>query len=211
MRTTRVIAPSGSKRQPFVAPPAPALSPLSKPQPTFTAESQAPIPRRKVLTLLVAGGSAAAAITVVSIVGIHFLQGNTTSAGVTTTTTGSTPVSTSSSTGGSTPSTQHGKVLAHVADIPVNSDKQFPLTSGSNPGLLIHLQDNRFVAFDSTCTHAGCAVNYNPQNKLLECPCHGAIFDPAKNGSVVQGPATTPLASIPIVVNADGSITTNGS
>jgi eukaryotic-like serine/threonine-protein kinase len=206
-----IIAPSNSKRQPFVAPPAPALAPLSKAQPTFTTEKQTTIPRRKVLTFLVAGGGAAAAITVVSIVGIHFLQGNNTTGATTTTTTGSTPGSTGSSTGGSTPSTQQGKVLAHVADIPVNSDKQFPLTSSSNPGLLIHLPDNSFVAFDSTCTHAGCAVTYNSQNKLLECPCHGAVFDPAKNAAVVQGPATTPLAAIPISVNADGSITTNGS
>jgi serine/threonine protein kinase len=204
----QIIASSDSKRQPLVAPPAPALAPLSKAQPTFTTGKQAPMPRRKVLTLLVAGGSAAAAITVISIVGIHFLQGNTTSTGVTTSTTsGSTP----GSTGGSTPATQQGKALARVSDIPLNSDKQFPLTSSSNPGLLIHLQDNRFVAFDSTCTHAGCAVNYNPQNKLLECPCHSAVFDPAKNASVVQGPATTPLTAIPISVNADGTITTNGS
>ena len=211
----QIIAPSDSQRQPFVAPAAPALAPLSKTPPTFTAErrQQATMPRRKVLTFLVAGGGAAAAITVVSIVGIHLFQGSSAPTGVTTSTTtsGSTSVSKGNSTGGSTPSTQHGKVLAHVADIPSNSDKQFPLTSSSNPGLLIHLQDNRFVAFDSTCTHAGCAVNYNSQNHLLECPCHGAVFDPAKNASVVQGPATTPLTAIPISVNADGSITTNAS
>ncbi len=202
----QIIAPSDGKRRPFVAPSAPALAPLSNAQPTFTTGRQAPIPRRKVLTFLVAGGGAAAAITVVSIVGIHFLQGNTTT-GVTTTTGGSTP----GSTGGSTTTTQQGKVLAHVADIPLNSDKQFPLSSSNNPGLLIHLPDNRFVAFDSTCTHAGCAVVYNPQDKLLECPCHNAVFDPAKNAAVLQGPATTPLAAIPISVNADGSITTNAS
>lgn len=207
----QIVAPSDGKRQPFVAPPAPALAPLSEAQPAFTVErrKQAQMPRRRVLTFLVAGGSAAAAVTIVSIVGIHFLQGNTPSTGVTApaTTHGSTP----GSSGGSTAATQHGKVLARVSDIPLNSDKSFPLASSSNPGLLIHLQDNRFVAFDSTCTHTGCAVNYNPQDKLLECPCHGAVFDPAKNASVVQGPATTPLTAIPISVNADGSITTNAS
>ena len=207
----QIVAPSDSQRQPFVAAPAPVLAPLSKAQPAFTIEErkQASIPRRKVLTFLVAGGSVAAAITVVSITGIHFLQGNSASAGgtVSTTTGGSTP----SSSGGSTPAAPQGKVLAHVSNIPLNSDKTFPLSSSSNPGLLIHLPDNRFVAFDSTCTHAGCAVNYNSQNKLLECPCHGAVFDPAKNASVVQGPAQTPLTAIPISVNADGSITTNGA
>ena len=217
----QVVAPSDSQRQPFVAPAAPVLSPLSKAQASLVSErssaKQAAMPRRKALTFLVAGGSAAAAITIVSIVGVHFLQGNNGTAGGTTTTTVSRPTtssksgSTPASSGGSTPVAHSGKVLAHVADVPVNSDKQFPLASSNNPGLLIHLPDNRFVAFDSTCTHAGCAVNYNSQNQLLECPCHGAVFDPAKNASVVQGPAQTPLTPVQIAVNADGTITTNGS
>ncbi|MGH2482518.1 MAG: serine/threonine protein kinase, partial [Ktedonobacteraceae bacterium] len=97
---SQVIAPSDSKRQPFVAPAAPVLAPLSKVQPAFTTErrNQTSIPRRKVLTFLVAGGSAAAAITIVSIVGIRSLQGN--NAGITSTTTSGT---TSTSVGRSTP------------------------------------------------------------------------------------------------------------
>jgi Rieske Fe-S protein len=216
----QIVAPSDSKRQPFAAPPAPAPVAVKEVQPASLAQKRkqapapAPVPRRKVLTYLVAGGGAAAAITIVSIVGIHLSQGNTPSVGTTTTTGGSTPVSKGASpSSGSTTTTQtqQGKVLAHVSDIPLNSDKQFALSSSSNPGLLIHLQDNRFVAFDSTCTHAGCAVTYNQQDHLLDCPCHGAVFDPSKNGSVVQGPATTPLTAIPISVNADGTITTSAS
>ncbi len=90
----QIVAPSDSRRQPFVVPPAPALASLKDAHPLKAKARQAPAPvsRRKVLTYLVAGGSAAAAITIVSIVGIHFSQGNA-----------STGVSTTTTTGGSTP------------------------------------------------------------------------------------------------------------
>jgi Rieske Fe-S protein len=159
------------------------------------------ISRRRALTFIASGGGAAAAIAAVAIFGSRYLAGNTSP-----TLRGPLPTP-DASTSVTNTSGQGKTILARTSDIPPNSAQTFPLSGKNNPGVLIHLSDGRFVAFDSTCTHAGCIVMYITQDKLLECPCHGAIFDPAKNAAVVQGPAQTPLATIAIKVNADGTIT----
>jgi len=98
-------------------------------------------------------------------------------------------------------------VIAQVNQVPVNSSAQFTVTSSGDPGVLIHLNNGQFVAFDAVCTHAGCPVSYDPSSQLLQCPCHGAAFDPSKGAAVVQGPAPTPLISVPIQVDtAKGTI-----
>lgn len=207
----QVVAPNDTNRTAFVmAPPRPVTLPMSDhkgPRPSSNRASStlrrdgqpAPrISRRRALTLLAAGGGGAVAVTAVAVIASHFLAGNTAPA----TPIGQSPSQTENTSG------HTGTVLARTSDVSLNSAKQFPIANSSNPGLLIHLPNNQFVAYNSTCTHAGCAVSYNPQNKLLECPCHSAVFDPAKNAAVVSGPAPAPLAPIKITVNADGTITT---
>ena len=181
-----------------------------KPRPYITGEAgdggskqSTPISRRRALGFIAAGGGVAAAVLAVAVFGKNYLGGNTAPANTSSTTISpaNTPIAKQTST------KSQGNVIALTADLPNNSAKKFQIAGQNNPGIIVHLADGRFVAFDTTCTHAGCSVNYSPQDKLLECPCHGAEFDPAKNAAVVQGPAQTPLASLKISVHADGTIT----
>ncbi len=98
--------------------------------------------------------------------------------------------------------------IAQVNAVPTNSAVTFTIPSNGDPGVLIHLNNGKFVAFDATCTHAGCPVQYDSSSQYLSCPCHGAEFDPANAAAVVQGPTNTPLTSVPIHVdNSTGAIT----
>jgi Rieske Fe-S protein len=90
----------------------------------------------------------------------------------------------------------------------INTSVEFANPLDGKASLLIHLPDtNNFVAYERACTHEGVAVNYDAATHTLVCPAHGSVFDPANGGKVLQGPATRPLPSIVIHVNADGTIT----
>ncbi len=117
---------------------------------------------------------------------------------------GNSPASNATSPSGTTTAGQ----IAQVSAVPKNSAVSFTIPSSGDAGVLVHLNNGQFVAYDALCTHAGCQVNYDPPSQLLQCPCHGAAFDPAKNAEVVSPPAPTPLAPVKISVDsATGAIT----
>lgn len=75
----------------------------------------------------------------------------------------------------------------------------------SAPGVgacaLVRTTDTQCEAYSRTCTHQGCEVGWNPSTQLLQCPCHGAEFDPAQGGKPVAGPAFRPLQRVKVVVD----------
>ncbi len=48
------------------------------------------------------------------------------------------------------------------------------------------------------CTHQSCIVGSVKDGKI-SCPCHGSAYS-AKDGSVLNGPATRALAEVPVAV-----------
>ena len=94
-----------------------------------------------------------------------------------------------------------GRLLSNASSIPVNQSLTFnDPTYG--PFVLIHLDNDQFVAYSAICTHAGCEVQFNPYAKEITCPCHGAVYNPYNSAQVVAGPAPFPLQKIPIQYDA---------
>jgi nitrite reductase/ring-hydroxylating ferredoxin subunit len=91
--------------------------------------------------------------------------------------------------------------IATVSDVTAAGSATFVIPTSGDPGVLVRLASGTIVAFDAVCTHAGCAVEYVPQDRALECPCHGAAFDPANGGAVLAGPAPSPLLAVPITID----------
>jgi cytochrome b6-f complex iron-sulfur subunit len=62
--------------------------------------------------------------------------------------------------------------------------------------ILIINTGTKIVALSSICTHQGCTVGYNSGKADIECPCHGSVY--STSGSVLVGPAASPLRSYPV-------------
>lgn len=90
-----------------------------------------------------------------------------------------------------------GETIVALADFPVGSTHAF--TSSQGKAIAIRLSETKIVAYTTECTHEGCAVQFDRGRKLLECPCHGATFDPAKDAAPTP-PANRPLTKINVAI-----------
>ncbi|MEV0643696.1 Rieske (2Fe-2S) protein [Phytomonospora sp. NPDC050363] len=58
-----------------------------------------------------------------------------------------------------------------------------------------------FKCFSAVCTHQGCTVSSVTETGI-ECACHGSVFS-VDDGSVLSGPASSPLPAETITVDGD--------
>jgi cytochrome b6-f complex iron-sulfur subunit len=72
------------------------------------------------------------------------------------------------------------------------------------PSLRVFLfrKGNSFRAASAICTHLGCTVNLAGNG--FRCPCHGSVFD--SNGTVLGGPAPSPMAWFELTLSRDGRL-----
>ena len=107
----------------------------------------------------------------------------------------------------STPAAPAGYTyLGNARGVPVNSAGQYTDPLSGDPAVLVHLPTGQYVAYDAVCTHAGCTVEYDPTQRELICPCHGAVYDPAQGAQVLAGPTSQPLAALQVRIDAHGNV-----
>ena len=104
----------------------------------------------------------------------------------------------SGSTGGTTGGTTGGgntPVAVAAAQVPVGGGT----VVDSAKVVVTQPAAGQYKAFSAVCTHAGCTVS-SVVNNQIHCPCHGSIFS-ATDGSVLSGPAPSPLNSLTAKLN----------
>lgn len=69
----------------------------------------------------------------------------------------------------------------------VDNDKQ------TQSVIVVRAGENTLLARSAICTHKGCKVEYEGDDKEFVCHCHGSRF--GLNGEVLRGPAKRPLKS----------------
>jgi thiosulfate dehydrogenase [quinone] large subunit len=93
--------------------------------------------------------------------------------------------------------------LASASAVAVGAAKQVKDPKNGHPTWVLQLAEGKFTALDAVCPHEQCTVGFVSPTDGFACPCHGSRFH--ADGSLINGPATRGLTSIPVTV-VDGTV-----
>ncbi len=88
-----------------------------------------------------------------------------------------------------------GTALGAASEIEVGGGKVF----AAQKVVVTQPSAGQYMGFSAVCTHQQCIVD-QVANGTIDCPCHGSKFS-VKDGSVVAGPATSPLPAAKVTVS----------
>jgi len=84
-------------------------------------------------------------------------------------------------------------------DIPLGEAKG--IVFNGVPAVVLNRPGKGLLALSRICTHLGCLVQYDKENKRLLCPCHAGVYD--LEGNIVSGPPPKPLPKLPLRVEGE--------
>lgn len=92
-----------------------------------------------------------------------------------------------------------GTLVIAKREIPLGDAREIVLNSV--PAIVLNRPGKGLIAVSRVCTHLGCLVQYDKENKRLLCPCHAGIYD--LEGNIVSGPPPKPLPKLPLRVEGE--------
>lgn len=93
--------------------------------------------------------------------------------------------------------------VGKLSDLDKNGQLLTKKLAGDKKALIIRdfANPTQLIAVNPTCTHAGCTVAWQTEQKAFVCPCHDSRY--TSDGKVKQGPAEKPLATYAIKLEGD--------
>ncbi|GAB2452837.1 hypothetical protein GCM10027062_36900 [Nocardioides hungaricus] len=95
------------------------------------------------------------------------------------------------------PEVASGETLGPPSDVPVGGGRIY----GDQKIVVTQPTEGDFRGFSAVCTHSQCVVA-TVDGGTINCTCHGSKFS-IQDGSVANGPATSPLPAVEVTVTAD--------
>ena len=92
--------------------------------------------------------------------------------------------------------------VGSMDDLSESGSFRYQAANGNSVLIVQQVEDaTKVQAFSSVCSHRGCNVGWQVNDKDISCACHGSRF--SASGEVTVGPAETPLQTYVTKVESD--------